>query len=118
MPALNFKLEKNHNLFRRSHKGPGGVPPWMAENYHRPRLPSYLRIFGLTLDSLGAPLGNCAVDLFQTVDDVVVDRVVSDAGGNYEFRSASLSTRYYVVAYKPGSPDVAGTTINTLLGVG
>jgi hypothetical protein len=75
-----------------------------------------LRVFGVTKDSTGAALGTCAVDLFRTADDVVMDRTVSDASGNYEFRSASLSTAYYVVAYRAGAPDVAGTTVNTLVG--
>jgi hypothetical protein len=76
-----------------------------------------LRIFGITKDSTGAALGSCDVHLFRTIDDVEVDQVVSDASGNYEFRSASLSTAYYVVAYKAGAPDVSGTTVNTLAGV-
>lgn len=80
-------------------------------------LPSmFLRVFGVTKDSTGAALAACTVDLFRTADDVRVDTVVSDGSGNYEFRSASLTTAYYVVAYKVGAPDVAGTTVNTLIG--
>lgn len=77
---------------------------------------TYLRIFGVTKDSTGAALGSCIVDLFRTADDKLMDSVVSDGSGNYEFRSASLSTAYYVVAYKTGAPDLAGTTVNTLIG--
>lgn len=85
---------------------PGGLP-----------LPAvYLRIFGVTKDSAGAALASCTVKLFETLTDRYVESQVSGADGTYEFRSASLSTAYYVVAYKAGSPDVAGTTVNTLVG--
>ena len=92
-----------------------GVPPsvWGMTPLPAP----YLRIFGVTKDSTGTALGFCTVHLFQTADDREVDEMVSDASGNYEFRSASPSTAYYVVAYKQGAPDVAGTTVNTLVGV-
>lgn len=75
-----------------------------------------LRIFGVTKNSAGAALGGCTVHLFETLVNKAVDEGVSDGSGNYEFRSASLSTQYYVRAYKAGAPDVAGTTINTLVG--
>lgn len=76
-----------------------------------------LRIFGVTKDSVGSVLASCTVALFETLTNKYIESTISDDSGNYEFRSASLSTTYYVVAYKAGSPDVAGTTINTLVGV-
>lgn len=93
---------------------PFGIgPSWQG----RIPLPgAYLRIFGVTLDSTGTALPGCIVHLFQTADDKFIDQAVSDGSGNYEFRSPSLSTAYYVVAYKAGSPDVVGATINTLVG--
>ena len=92
----------------------GGVPPLMPAMNTQPAI--YLHVFGVTKDSTGAPLGNCEVDLFNSATDMVLDQTMSDANGNYDFRSASLTTQYYVVAYKAGSPDVAGTTVNTLIG--
>lgn len=77
----------------------------------------YYRIAGVTKDSSGVPLGNCSVHLFRTSDDVEIDMVQSDASGNYEFRSATLITSYYVLAYKQGTPDVAGTSVNTLIAI-
>lgn len=82
----------------------------------RPQTPQILRIYGVTKDSTGTPITSCVVDLFRSFDNMFVDQVISDGSGNYEFRSPSLSTTYYVVAYKAGSPDTAGTTINTLVG--
>jgi hypothetical protein len=77
----------------------------------------YLRIFGITKDSAGAVLASCTVNLLETLANKFIESTISDANGNYEFRSPSLSTAYYVVAYKAGSPDVAGTTVNTLTGI-
>jgi hypothetical protein len=39
-----------------------------------------------------------------------------DASGNYDFRVPSLDAVYLVNMYKAGAPDVAGTTVNTLVG--
>lgn len=83
-----------------------------------PLPPTYFRITGITKDSTGAVLGNCVVDWFNTADDRLLGTTTSDANGFYEFRSAGQPPNaYYLVAYKQGSPDVAGTTVNTLTGV-
>ncbi len=75
-----------------------------------------INITGITRDSAGAALGGCVVQLFSTPDDRIVSEVTSDGAGNYSFRVGNGS-EYYVVAYNAGSPDVAGTTVNTLAGV-
>ncbi len=72
-------------------------------------------ITGRTLDSAGLPLASCALHVFRTADDVQTATGTSDASGNYLIYVAPVST-YYLVAYKPGSPDVSGTTLNTLVG--
>jgi len=83
----------------------------------RPYPPTSFRITGTTKDSTGAALGNCIVDWFNTADDVKIDTVTSDANGLFEFRTAGQPPNaYYLVAYKAGSPDVAGVTVNTLVG--
>lgn len=91
-----------------------GIPALMMGRMPLPA--TYLQLSGITKDSAGAVLANCTVRLFRTSDDKFIEQVVSDANGNYQFRSASLSEPYYLVAYKTGSPDVAGTTVNTLVG--
>jgi hypothetical protein len=75
-----------------------------------------LLIFGVTKDSAGAVLASCTVSLYRTLDDMLFEKVISDGSGNYAFSAIGLSEQYYVVAYKAGSPDVAGTTVNTLVG--
>lgn len=77
----------------------------------------YYVISGVTRDSTGAALGLCLVELIETATDIGRDRQTSDAAGNFSFNTAERGKTYYLVAYKPGSPDVAGTTLNTLQGV-
>ena len=75
-------------------------------------------ISGQTQDISQLPLGLCIVDLFRTATDVLLDRTTSDAQGNYIFRGVSMPpTQFYMVSYKAGSPDVFGTTYNTIVGV-
>ena len=69
---------------------------------------------GVTRDSAGNPVGNVALDLFQ--GDRVIASTTSDASGNYSFVQPGSGPNY-IVAYKVGSPDIAGTTVNTLAAV-
>jgi hypothetical protein len=70
-------------------------------------------IFGVTKDLLSLPLAGCTVLCFRTSDNVFLADDVSDAAGNYvvypEYDEAC-----YLVAYKAGALDVAGTTLNSL----
>lgn len=74
------------------------------------------RITGVTKDSTGASLGSCVVQLFRTSNDQLIEESTSDGSGNYSFAPTDYGP-FYVVAYKAGAPDVAGTTVNTLVGV-
>lgn len=71
-------------------------------------------ITGVTRDSAGLALAACTVDLFRTVDDLLMNSTVSDVSGNYTFYP-TVAGPYYIVAYLAGAPDVAGTTVQTLL---
>jgi hypothetical protein len=73
-------------------------------------------ISGQTLDSTGAVLADCVVALFYTRNDVLVGETMSDSLGNYKFL-VGPAYNCYIVAYKAGSPDVSGTTVNTLIAV-
>ncbi len=77
---------------------------------------SAYKIVGVTRDSTGAAIGNCIVDLFYTANDVKASTVQSDASGNFSF-SVGPNLACYIVAYLAGSPDIAGTTVNTLIAV-
>jgi hypothetical protein len=71
-------------------------------------------ISGVTRDSASAAVGNCTVELLQSGGDIPTARTVSDASGNYLFNNPG-SGPFYIVAYKAGAPDIAGTTVNTLI---
>ncbi|CAB4144987.1 hypothetical protein UFOVP891_61 [uncultured Caudovirales phage] len=95
--------------------GRRGVPPDLCGAFPLPA--KYFAISGVTKDSAGTALAACVVDMFNTVTDVKCDSVTSDAAGVYESRALNGCSPYYAVAYKAGSPDVAGTTVNTLTAV-
>lgn len=74
------------------------------------------RIKGQCLDSVGAPVANAIVQGFVTATDAYVGEVTADNAGYYQcMTERSTATPHYLVAYKTGSPDLAGTTVNTIL---
>ena len=85
-------------------------------HYLKPMPAPYCSISGVTKYSAGAVLGSCSVELVRTDNDFSVSRLTSAADGTFTFRNATPSKTHYIVAYKSGSPDVAGTTVNTLTG--
>jgi len=87
---------------------------------HPIKLPARIAmISGVTRDSVGSILGSCVVELYETLTDLPLQKVTSDAvTGAFTFTAARYSpTTHYIVAYKAGSPDQAGTTLNTLTGL-
>ena len=72
-------------------------------------------ITGITRDSNGTPLGSVEVHVFRTSDDVEVAQVTSNALGVFSIQVQG-GIAHYIVAYKTGTPDRAGTTLNTLVG--
>lgn len=79
----------------------------------------------IAVDNVGAVLAGATLKAFRTLDDVanslVADTregpsVVSATDGRYTIPLPNADA-HYIVAYKAGSPDVAGVTVNTLVGV-
>lgn len=70
---------------------------------------------GQTLDLNSNPLSSVTVRGFLTSNNLFVGQTTSDANGNYSLGSPYLGVAHYLEAYLPGSPDVAGTTVNTLI---
>lgn len=95
--------------------GPNQYGPFF--NSARDRFKGSFSITGVTRDSTGVALGSCVVDMFQTGGDIFVTTTTSDGSGNFTLATPNNSGTFYLVAYKPGSPDVAGTTVNTLTAV-
>ena len=82
------------------------------------------RLQGVCKDSAGSPLAGATCWAYRKDDDVANSRYryqqegtvgVSDAGGNYEVM-VPTNDQYGIVSYKAGAPDVAGVTVNTLVG--
>ena len=74
-----------------------------------------LMLRGVTRDSTGTELGSCVVQAFRTSDDAFAGECVSDAGGYFAVPSKYGAVAHYLVCYKAGSPNVAGTSVNTLI---
>ena len=69
---------------------------------------------GVTVDEARVPLGNCRVVIFDVgqlavTGSPVVAETMSDGSGNYSV-AVPGPTALQAIAYKPGSPDVAGIT--------
>ena len=82
-------------------------------------VPYNYSITGQTLNSTGGTQAGCNVYIYYTKNNQILNSTVSDVNGNYSFNvndPYSAPSQFYVVAYLPGSPDVAGTTVNTLTG--
>lgn len=70
-------------------------------------------IRGVTKGSTGGILETCVVDVFKTSDDVIQGTNTSNVNGEY-LVEVPTQNDHYAVAYKVGSPDLAGTTQNNL----
>lgn len=55
------------------------------------------------------------VTLFLTGSDLMVSEGGTDDKGNYDLPSVYPGANHYVVAYRAGSPDIAGVSVNTLV---
>jgi hypothetical protein len=86
-----------------------------GSRFRSPKFYGSFSITGITRDSTGATLGTCSVHLFESATDIEVAETMSDGSGNFTFVLGNNAGFFYIVAYKPGSPDVAGTTVNTLV---
>lgn len=76
----------------------------------------FYSVSGVTRDSAGAPLGYCVVQIFESATNVWRGSTTSNASGNYKIEIAGDRTiQLKAAAYLPGPPDVAGTTVNTLI---
>jgi hypothetical protein len=70
---------------------------------------------GRCLDSGATPVPNAVVQCFLAADDSFQRETTANADGYYEAGTDKVGQGHYLVAYKAGSPDIAGTTVNTLV---
>lgn len=71
-------------------------------------------IRGVCKDSGGNTVSGAVVQGFLTATDTFVNETACDSFGNYELGTPYPGVAHYLVAYRAGSPDIAGTTVNTL----
>lgn len=73
-------------------------------------------IKGLAVDTSDAPLSGVNLQAFRTSDDAFAGyEVQSRTDGSYDLATNFPGVNHYIVAYLAGSPDRAGTTVNTLV---
>lgn len=76
---------------------------------------SRLGFLGTTRDATGSRLGGVTCSLFRTSDKAWIMDVVSNINGDFML-STYDGTAHFIVFSKTGSPDVIGTTRQTLVG--
>lgn len=96
--------------------GPGKHPRRFS-SVRRFRPAIKFTLTGTTVDAGGNALGGVTVDLFRTGDNSWVARTVSDGSGNFTFTLGDNAGTFFTRTYLAGSPDVAGTSVNTLVAV-
>lgn len=72
-----------------------------------------LTLTGVSRDSTGAALGGCTVKVFSTINDVKLFETVSNGSGSWSIDVGANPGPFYFVEYKAGTPDLAGTSLNT-----
>lgn len=70
---------------------------------------------GRIINAVQTPVAGAIVLLFRTSDRLLVEESLSDANGYYELYSPHNSA-HFIMAYLTGSPNIQGTTINSLVG--
>lgn len=93
---------------------PRSLPTVRALREAVPIFPLPYTISGVTKDAAGVPVTGCSVVLYRTADDSIAARDISDDVTGAFRIDASSEITHYAVAYKSGSPDLAGVTVNTL----
>lgn len=101
--------------------GQGGFRGFAARRlppvFRSPKFFGRFSISGVTRDGTGTALGACTVHLFESATDQEIDQTIADGSGNFAFSLGGNAGFFYLVAHLAGSPDVAGTTVNTLVAV-
>ena len=117
---LTARMFKEGGLQVRANAGvstPCGA--WVSIDYRplllarKPGSYSFYTLSGVSRDSTGAPLGGCTVKVFMTLNDTKVYETVSDGSGNWSIDVSPNPGPFYYVEYLVGTPDRAGTSINT-----
>lgn len=72
-------------------------------------------LVGTCVDGSDVAVADATVQVFRTSDDFYLGQDVSRSDGKYYAPADVIAgVQLYAVAYKVGSPDIGGTTVNTL----
>ena len=86
--------------------------------FQTPMFKGRFAISGVTRDALGTPIAGCTVSLFRgDAFNTFIQTLISDGSGAYTFSLGDNSGIFWLRAYLAGAPDLAGTTVNTLVAV-
>lgn len=82
-----------------------------------PQQTSRYVVSGVTRDGVtNAVLGGCVVRVYETVTNILRGYTISDVNGNWAVEiSGDRTIALRAIAYLAGSPDLKGTSVNTLL---
>ena len=72
-------------------------------------------LVGQTVNAAGAALGYALVYVYVTSTNAWVSVTTSDSMGYFRAPTQYAGVNHYMVSYQAGSPDVSGTTVNTLV---
>ena len=73
-------------------------------------------IKGQCVDASGNASAGAIVQAFRTSDDAFAGEVnANSTDGTFDVPTPYVGANHYLVAYKPGAPDIGGTTVNTLV---
>lgn len=72
-------------------------------------------ISGVTKDNTGAVLGSCEVRVFRTEDNLFIGSTTSDPTTGAWTLPLWAGGPFFLVEYKTGSPDKAGSSVRTLV---
>lgn len=92
-------------------------PPRYGDVWYASGCNGRLAIVGVTRNAYGSAVGGCTVKIFRTNTDELLSTVISDPNtGEYTITTPYYPDGHYLVVYKSGTPDMFGTTVNTLVG--
>lgn len=89
----------------------GNFSPW---HFGQGGTQSLKFIMGRCKDSDGNGVSGATVQGFVTATDTFERETTANSNGDYELGTQWAGVQHYLVAYRAGAPDIAGTTVNTL----
>lgn len=78
---------------------------------------STFTLSGNCLDKNGSPVSGATVNVFDTATNTLQGTATSASDGTWTV-TLGIAGPLYAAAYHANSPDIAGTTVNTLMATG